>query len=167
MSEKPVTLLLWAYVINLGIAFGAGLYESRIEVPRWFSADAGPDGSPRWHREAAAAADVGLRFWVFVSTVPLTLLTLAGLACLWRAPEPVRTWWLVAVAAGLAERAMTFGYFIPAMIRLLDPALYGGAEAAAKAALWVKLGWLRHGANAVSLAAALQAFAAWYARSPR
>lgn len=159
MSEKLITILLWAYVLNLGIACGAGLYESRIEAPRWLSP--GPDGSLRWHREAAAEADVGLRFWAFATTLPLTLLTLAGLACLWRAPEPVRSWWLAAVAAGLAERAMTFGYFIPAMLKLLDPVLYGEAEAASRAALWVKLGWVRHAANAASLAAALQAFALW------
>lgn len=164
MTDKLIPLILWAYVLNLGIACGAGLYESRIEVPRWLFP--GPDGSLRWHREAAAAADVGLRFWVFVSTVPLTLLTLAGWACLWQAPEPARSWWLAAVAAGLAERAMTFGYFIPAMLKLMDPGLYGELEAAGRAALWVNLGWLRHAANAVSLVAALRAFASWYARSP-
>lgn len=159
MSDKLITILLWAYVINLGIACGAGLYESRIEAPRWLSR--GPDGTLRWHREAAAEADVGLRFWAFVTTAPLTALTLAGLACLWSAPEPVRSWWLAAVAAGLAERAMTFGFFIPAMLKLLDPGLYGEAEAAAKAALWVKLGWLRFAATAASLVAALQAFGLW------
>lgn len=165
MSGKLITLLLWAYVLNLGIALGAGLYESRIEVPRWLSP--GPDGSLRWHREAAVAADVGLRFWVFVSTIPLTLLTMACLACLWYAPDPVRPWWLAAVAAGLAERAMTFGYFIPAMLRLMDPGAYGELEAAGRAALWVNLGWLRHAANLASLIAALRAFALWHARAGR
>jgi hypothetical protein len=30
--------LLWLFVINLGIAFGAGLYEHRIVVSRWITA---------------------------------------------------------------------------------------------------------------------------------
>jgi hypothetical protein len=38
-----IEILLWLFVINLGIAFGAGLYESRITVPQWltFSQDSG------------------------------------------------------------------------------------------------------------------------------
>jgi hypothetical protein len=28
-------LLLWLFVINLGIVLGAGLYEARIELPQW------------------------------------------------------------------------------------------------------------------------------------
>jgi hypothetical protein len=31
------TIVLWLFVINLGIAFGAGLYESRIVVPSWLT----------------------------------------------------------------------------------------------------------------------------------
>lgn len=156
-------ILLWLFVLDLGVSLGAGLYESRIEVPRWL-VETEP-GRYRWDRGAAVAADAGLRFWVFVSTVPLTLLTLAGLAALRYAPDPVRSWWLAAVAAGLAERAMTFGYFIPTMLKLLEPGVYGEQEAAATAALWADLGWLRHAANAVSLGAALKAFASWYARA--
>lgn len=29
--------MLWLYVLNLGIAFEAGLYESGIAVPQWLS----------------------------------------------------------------------------------------------------------------------------------
>ncbi|MGH7315473.1 MAG: hypothetical protein ACREJS_04355 [Candidatus Rokuibacteriota bacterium] len=27
--------LLWLFVLNLGIAFGAGIYEARVVIPRW------------------------------------------------------------------------------------------------------------------------------------
>lgn len=27
--------VLWLFVINLGIAFGAGLYEARVVIPQW------------------------------------------------------------------------------------------------------------------------------------
>ena len=33
LASTPM-LLLWLFVINLGIAFGAGVYEHRIVVPR-------------------------------------------------------------------------------------------------------------------------------------
>jgi hypothetical protein len=38
-----IEVLLWLFVIKLGIAFSAGLYESRISVPQWlsFSRDTG------------------------------------------------------------------------------------------------------------------------------
>ena len=36
-----VSILLWLFVINLGIAFGAGLYESRIAVPQWLTTPGG------------------------------------------------------------------------------------------------------------------------------
>ena len=76
-----IEVLLWLFVINLGIAFGAGLYESRIVVPQWlsFSRETGY----RWNAEAARSADVGLRFWVYVTTLPLTLLTFASLIVAW------------------------------------------------------------------------------------
>ena len=109
------TALLWLFVINLGIALGAGLYEHTIVVPEWIGL--GADGLPRWNAEAARSADTGRRFWVYVTTVPLTLLTLANLATAWRFKGPARRPWLGAAVAALADRAITFGYFIPMMIR--------------------------------------------------
>src|SRR5262245_43672429 len=109
-------ILLWLFVINLGIAFGAGLYESRITVPHWLSLSR--DSGYRWNAEAARKADVGLRFWVYVTTVPLTLLTLTSFVAAWWTPDAVRDWWLGAAAAALVDRVMTFTYFIPTMIKL-------------------------------------------------
>jgi H+/Cl- antiporter ClcA len=62
-------ILLWLFVINLGIVSGAGLYEARIVVPLW--ARAPP--------ESLRSPDSGRKFWAFVSTIPLTLLSLANL----------------------------------------------------------------------------------------
>ncbi len=77
MSDSISRALLWLFVINLGIPLGAGLYESRIVVPRWISGSS--DGVQHWNAEAARRDDTGRRFWGFVTTVPLTLLTLANL----------------------------------------------------------------------------------------
>ncbi len=148
--------LLWLFVINLGIAFGAGLYESRIAVPQWLSSS--QPGSYRWNAEAARNADVGVRFWVYVTTVPLTLLTFASLLVAWWAPDVVRNWWLGAATAALIDRVMTFGYFIPTMIGLMRSEPADGAAATAKALQWVRLGYFRHAATLAAWLAALMAF---------
>jgi hypothetical protein len=105
MAESVATIVLWLFVINLGIAFGAGLYESRIVVPQWLSSS--PKSGYRWNAEAARQANVGLRFWVYVTTVPLTLLTLASLVSAWWAPDGVRSWWLAAATAALVDNDET------------------------------------------------------------
>src|SRR5262245_25981282 len=111
-------IALWLFVLNLGVAFGAGIYEHRIVLPRWL-VDSKAAGVS-WHPETARQDDTGRRFWVFVTTVPLTLLTIANLASGWRADPSIRMWWLGAVIAALIDRALTFSYFIPTMIRLLS-----------------------------------------------
>lgn len=148
-------LLLWLFVINLGVAFGAGLYESRIEFPRWLSPSGG--STYRWDAEAAREADTGLNFWVYVTTVPLTLLTLANIAAAWRFEGDARGWWLAAALIALAERVFTFSYFVPTMIRLMGGGL-PEPEAAAAAAQWGQLNYLRHALSLAGLVAALKAF---------
>ena len=155
MADSFAAIVLWLFVINLGIAFGAGLYESRIVVPSWFSNASG--STLRWNAEAAREADVGLRFWVYVTTIPLTLLTLCSIGAAWWTPEPVRGWWLVAAAATLVDRVMTFGYFIPTMLRLMRPGALSEAAAASTARQWVSLGYVRHAATLVAWLAALRA----------
>jgi hypothetical protein len=67
-----IPILLRLFVINLGIAFGAGIYEHRIVVPTWIDAT-------NWHPEIARRDDTGRRFWGAVTTLPLTLLTIVNL----------------------------------------------------------------------------------------
>lgn len=111
MSTTTARALLWLFVINLGISFGAGLYEHRIVLPRWIVS--APDGSTHWNPEAARQDDTGVRFWAFVTTGPLTLITLANLFAARRADGELRRWWLRAVTAALGDRVFTFAYFIP------------------------------------------------------
>jgi hypothetical protein len=162
MNAPWIKLLLWLYVLNLGIACGAGLYESRVLWPSWLSGSEASGYS--WNRAAAVQDNVGLRFWVYVSTVPLTLLTLAGLVAVWYVPPPVRHWWLVALTAGLLERGMTFGYFIPTMIRLMTEGALTDAQASSQALQWARLGYVRHAANVIGLLTTLKTFATFYAR---
>ena len=149
--------VLWLFVINLGVAFGAGLYEHRIVVSRWISS--GQSGG-HWDAEAARRDDVGRRFWAFVSTLPLTLLTLANLFAAWRVSGAVRGWWLAASLLALAERAFTFSYFIPTMVGLMKAADSPASVAAAMR--WSHLNYLRHAMVLAAWLALLNAFALFH-----
>lgn len=81
-------------------------------------------------------------------------------ACL--APEPLRGWWLLAACAALVDRLMTFGYFIPTLLRLMRPDVYSDSQAVAKAQQWLHLGYARHAAALIALLATLKAFAVFY-----
>ena len=130
-------ILLWLWVLDLGIVFGAGLYEARIIVRRWL----GPATNPGWHADEAQRDDVGRRFWGFTTTVPLTLLTAANAWQAWHAASSIRTVWLVAVGAACADRILTFGYFIPRMVGLLKAP--DSPVSRAQATTWARLNYLR------------------------
>ena len=157
LSSTTSAVLLWLFVINIGVAVGAGLYEHRIVVPDWIPRT---DGGAHWNAEAARQDNTGLRFWAFVTTGPLTLITLANLVAAWRAPGPVRGWWLAAVVAVLLDRVLTFSYFIPTMIGLMNAA--DSPASAAAAARWANLNYVRHALTVAGWLAALKAFAVFY-----
>jgi hypothetical protein len=153
-----VVLVLWLFVINLGIAFGAGLYEHRITSPNWITPSTGP--GLRWDAAAARRDDTGRRFWAFVTTIPLTLLTFANLFYAWHASGGVRSWWLAAVLAALADRLFTFAYFIPTMVRLMDmPHSPAAAETATR---WLRLNYVRHALVLAAWLTALKTYALFH-----
>ncbi len=158
MRQRTATVLLWLFVINLGIAFGAGLYEARMALPRWIVST--PESGSHWNAQAARDDDTGLRFWAFVTTGPLTLLTLANVVAAWRAPAPVRKWWLGASLTALADRVLTAGYFIPTMVGLM--AASDSPETVARAVLWQNLNYLRHAILLAAWVAALKTFSLFY-----
>lgn len=140
-------VVLWLFIINLGTAFGAGLYEARIVVPLWASSPPDTLKSP----------DSGRRFWAFVTTIPLTVLTVASLVLAWQRQEPSRSWWLAGATAILIERVGTFVYFIPTMVRLRDAT--GMSESGIRAAIarWARLNYLRLAITFAAWLAALRA----------
>lgn len=143
---------LWLFILNLAVALGAGLYEHRIAAPQWFS---GPGGS--WNAAAANEANVGLRFWAFVTTGPLTLLMIANFiaACL-AGPGPLRAAWFAAAGLVLLDRLLTFGYFIPTMVRLMSGEI-PVAAATEKARTWMTFNLARHLLTLAALACAVRA----------
>ena len=62
--------------------------------------------------------DPGRGFWVGVTTLPLTFLTLVSLVCNWQIDGRERAWWLAAAAITLVERVATFSFFILTAIKL-------------------------------------------------
>lgn len=151
-------VLLWLFVINLGVALGAGLYEGRIVFSNWLVSS--PESGLHWNAEAVRLDNTGVRFWVFVTTVPLTLLTLANLISAWRAVSPLRGWWLAAGIFALADRIFTFSYFIPTMVGLMEAP--DSSESIATATQWANLNYVRHAIVLTALLLSLKAFSVFY-----
>jgi Domain of unknown function (DUF1772) len=158
MADPIARGLLWLFVIFLGITFGAGIYEGRIVVPRWLSSS--EDSGLHWNADAARRDDTGRRFWGFVTTLPLTLLTVASLVVAWRAPGPLRNWWLAGAILALVDRVFTFSYFIPTMIRLMRAP--DSSESVRKAIQWANLNYVRLAIALAAWLAALNAFSLLY-----
>jgi hypothetical protein len=141
-------LIRWLFLLTLGVALGAGLYEARVVLPQWTRPAEGTGF--HWNAELARRTDPGLRFWAFVTTGPLTLLTVASLVAAWRTPGPRGAWWLTAAVIVLLERLATFGYFIPTMLRLQRDAALPEAVVRVRVQRWLLLNFMR---NAAYLAA--------------
>lgn len=147
-------IVLWMFVINLGMAFGAGLYEERIVLPQWFSRSS--ENGWRIDAEAMRRMDVGRNFWAHVTTVPLTLLTLASLAVTWNSGNSLKEWWLAAAIITLLERVGTFSYFIPTALKLMKAEIPSAARSAT-ASRWMRLNLVRAALNLAGWLAALKA----------
>jgi len=111
MTEHITEALLWLFIMNLGIAFGAGLYEHRIILPQWFNRS--PGSGLRVDSAAMRRTDAGREFWAYVTTVPLTLLTLASLIVAYQSQGSRRVWWLSAAVIILFERIGTSPTLFP------------------------------------------------------
>jgi hypothetical protein len=155
MAEYIPDILLWLFVVNHRIAFGAGLYEQRVILPQWFSRSS--ESGIRVNSTAMRSTDSGRRFWAFVTTVPLTLLTLANLAAAWQSQGPRHKWWLGAVAITLVERIATFSYFIPTALRLMRGDAFPSEKVQSMASLWMALNHLRAVLALLAWLAALRA----------
>ncbi|CCH51184.1 hypothetical protein BN8_00099 [Fibrisoma limi BUZ 3] len=154
MTTADILLLL--FIINLGTAFGAGLYETRIILPQWFYKSAG-DGY-LVNTDAMRTVDSGRQFWAFVTTGPLTLITLANLVAAWQSAPPRHDWWLAAALVALVERISTFAFFIPTAIRLEKSDSLPLATISRSVRSWMSLNYVRSALTLVAWICALWAF---------
>jgi hypothetical protein len=148
-------LLLWLFVINLGISFGAGLYEKVIILPRWFTKF--PEIGYRANVNAMREMDTGRKFWGGVNTVPLTLLTIANLIVSMRATGPKYNWWLTACLLVIIERIGTFSYFIPTALKLMRSQNLTEKKASGLISSWLFLNYFRNAFTLIAWIMALEA----------
>jgi len=152
MSHKHARILLWLFVVGLGISAGAGLYETKTQMPRWVRS-ARANGLPS---QVASSANTGMQFWLYTTALPLTLLTLASFFAIRFVDPETRKWWLIAAWASLGSQILTLAYFIPTLLQLS-----GGQETNARAVAfqWAQVNWFLHALSFVAWLSALQAFA--------
>ena len=141
-------ILLWLFVMNISITFGAGIYEARIIVSEWANSP-----STYWW------PDTGQKFWLYVTTVPLTILCIANLVAAWLFHGVGGNWWLISSIIILIERVFTFSYFIPKGLKLQQ-----GTESISKPQLkkmvtqWKHLNYIRQIITLMAWILALIAF---------
>ena len=163
INKKFLSVLLWLLVIFSGIAAGAGIYEARVMFPLWLTATG---DTLTWNASVAASSDPGLKFWAFVTTGPLTLLTLIIIFLVWRTRGELRKWLLLTVVLLLIDRLMTFTYFIPTMVGLMSDSL-DPAKAAEIAKQRGDMNIVRLTIAGLAFLAALKTFAVHYSVSSR
>jgi len=144
-------IVLGLFVINLAMAFGAGLYESRIVIPMWFNGSA-------IDREAIIKTDTGRKFWGMVTTVPLTILTIINIIEAIGSTGALRNLWMTAGIVVLIERLMTFTYFIPTIMKLMKPDLMPESQALIIASRWMRVNIIRISLNLAGLVISMIAY---------
>jgi hypothetical protein len=141
-------ILLLCSVINIGIALGAGLYETKIVLPLWFNKSA--NGNYHVNFDNMRSIDSGRKFWVFVTTIPFTLLMITNLAVAFQSQPPLHNWWVAATLIILIERIGTFTFFIPTAIKLQKGENLITEKISKLITWWLRLNYVR---NALTLAA--------------
>lgn len=145
-------VLVWLFVIWVGVQFGAGLYEKQIVVPQWSTVPPDELGETlsRSGQESSA-----LRFWAFVSP-PVALLALANAVIAWRAVGRRRNWWLAASIIMIIYSIFTYTYFVPKMIWLWQAESLPASEVESTVFWWVRLNYVRMVIGACGWFAALK-----------
>jgi hypothetical protein len=157
MNMKKI--ILWLFVIVLGITFGAGIYEARIVVPEWINST-----DYFWNAEAANQSDTGVRFWIFVTSIPLTLLTITSAISIRYTKGSLRKWWGISTGAAVIDRMMTFGYFVPTMIGLMEHGNSADSEIVKSAILWSDFNYVRIAVVLIAWITAMKALTVYYSK---
>lgn len=162
MARRPSIkqIILWLFVIVLGIGVGAGLYEARVIMPLWSSAP--PESVWGWRDLLAAnpryAPHAGERFWILVSPVR-ALLAIAVLVTGLRMSGEQRRWRLVASIISLALFILAVTWLIPTSTELFgnNSRELSAEQVISKTKTWVMLNYLFQVLGIVAFLAALRA----------
>jgi hypothetical protein len=153
-------IILWLFVMCLGIEIGAGLYEALVVVPVWASAP--PDSVLAYfHRNVANlqfALNPGGNFWLIFTPLTGLLAVVTLLSGLKTAPGH-RKWRIAGTVLAIIVVAATFAWFVPTIIILMSEEVtkLSGATITSKTNWWVRLNWVRAAAYIIAWVAALRA----------
>ncbi len=154
-------ILLWLFVIVLGIEIGGGLYETLVVMPVWTQSP--PDSVLAYYHHNVAnqqfVLNQGGRFWVFF-TPALGLISLATLLSGLKTPPEHRKWRIAATLLALLVVVSTFVWFIPNIIVLLGEGVtkLSGEQITQLTNQWVRLNWVRAAVYSAAWLAGLRAF---------
>ncbi len=153
-------ILLWLFVIVLGIAIGGGLYEQLVVMPLWSVAP--PDSVIAYHQHNVAnphfTLNQGGRFWIYVMPL-LGLLTIATLLSGLKTRLEHRKWRIAGTILTLIVVVFTFAWFVPNIIKLTGEGVMAMSpdEVASLTNWWAGLNWVRAVLFLVGWLAALRA----------
>lgn len=153
-------ILLWLYVILLGIAIGGGLYEMRVTVPLW--AHSPPESAWYWEAQRITnpqnAPQAGLRFWIFITPLH-TLLSVATLIAGWKTRGAHRKWLFASTITVIILHACAFIWFVPVSGEIMGSRSLGISpeQVTTKVHMWVTLSWVRSVFGLAAFVAGLRA----------
>jgi len=139
MNFTDISLQL--FLMFLGIAFGAGIYEARVVLPLWFNKI---NDKYSVNYENLTEIDSGRKFWGFITTVPLTILMIINIVLAAQFTGSISTLWLSASLIILVERIMTFSFFIPTIIKLQRNKDMTEENVSKKISLWIRMNYVRN-----------------------
>jgi hypothetical protein len=108
------TTAIFLLFLTVSLSLGGGLYEVLVIYPGW-KHDVDPT-TLRYKLHSSGQILAAKRFWPIVSPAQV-LLSVINILLAWNHTGGTREYWLVAAVAVFVSRVITFGYFIPVIIR--------------------------------------------------
>ena len=139
-------IVMWLFVIVLGLEIGAGLYETLVVLPTWTTSP--PDSVIAFYQLNTAnpefALHAGPKFWMMF-TPSVGIMSLALLATSLWTRGAHRKWRLVAGLLALVVVGATFAWFVPNIIKLNSDAVLTmpREDVASLTHAWVNANWVR------------------------
>lgn len=152
-------LIMFAYVVALGIETGAALFTSVVVFPTWA---ASPEAVIGWKPTMPYFMEEGRFFMIASSTTMILALAVAVVSM--RLPAGVRPWALGSALIFLVMAATTMAYFLPAQARVHGDAgaRLPRAELAEMLDRFLALNWIRQAFLVVAFVAAVHALGLLY-----
>src|SRR5579859_7446082 len=134
-----IAVILLFLTVTLGL--GGGLYEILVIYPGW-KHDVHPL-TLRARLRSSGQILAAKRFWPIVSPAQV-LLSVINIVLAWKHPGGAQVYWMAAAVAVFISRVITFGYFIPVMIRkIMQPETIEAIRLQAIVKQWVALSPIR------------------------